>query len=74
MGIKPAVKLSYLDYTEQKLVLGIIEYCLVTPSHAQAIKIRKMVKQKKLSFDDLENLLSEKKVIKMNKFLLIKTR
>jgi len=61
MGIKPAVELSYLDYTEQKLVLGIIEYCLVTPSHAQAIKIRKMAKQKKLSFDDLENLLSEKK-------------
>lgn len=61
MGIKPAVELSYLDYTEQKLVLGIIDYCLVTPSHAQAIKIRKMAKQKKLSFDDLENLLSEKK-------------
>ena len=40
MGIKPAVELSYLGFAEQKLVLGVIEYCLVTPSHAQAIKIK----------------------------------
>lgn len=61
MGIKPAVELSYLGYAEQKLVLGVIEYSLVTPSHAQAIKIRKMAKEKKLDFDTLEKLLDEKK-------------
>ena len=61
MGIKPAVELSYLGYAEQKLVLGVIEYSLVTPSHAQTIKIRKLAKEKKLNFDTLEKLLDEKK-------------
>ncbi len=61
MGIKPAVELSYLGYAEQKLVLGVIEYSLVTPSHAQTIKIRKLAKEKKLDFDTLEKLLDEKK-------------
>ena len=61
MGIKPAVELSYLGYAEQKLVLGVIEYSLVTPSNAQTIKIRKLAKEKKLNFDELEKLLDEKK-------------
>lgn len=61
MGIKPSVELSYLGYAEQKLVLGVIEYSLVTPSHAQTIKIRKLAKEKKLDFDTLEKLLDEKK-------------
>ena len=61
MGIKPAVELSYLTYAEQKLVLGVIEYSLVTPSHAQAIKIRKLAKGQKLDFNILEELLEEKK-------------
>lgn len=61
MGIKPAVELSYLGYAEQKLVLGVIEYSLGTPSHAQTIKIRKLAKEKKLDFDTLEKLLDEKK-------------
>ena len=58
MGIKPAVELSYLGFVEQKLVLGVIEYCLVTPSHAQAIK--KIAKDKKIDFDILEGILNEK--------------
>ena len=60
MGIKPAVELSYLGFAEQKLVLGVIEYCLVTPSHAQAIKIKKIAKDKKIDFDILERILNEK--------------
>ncbi len=48
MGIKPNVELSYLGFAEQKLVLGVIEYCLVTPSHAQAIKFKKIAKDKKM--------------------------
>lgn len=35
MGIKPVIELSYLGFEEQKFVLGVIEYCLVTSSHAQ---------------------------------------
>ena len=74
MGIKQAVELSYLGYAEQKLVLGVIEYSLVTPSHAQTIKIRKLAKEKKLNFDTLEKLLDEKKGIKTNKLHLIKIK
>ena len=61
MGIKSAVELSYLGFAEQKLVLGVIEYCLVTPSHAQAIKIKKIAKDKKIDFDILDGILNEKK-------------
>lgn len=61
MGIKPAVELSYLSFTEQKLVYSIIEYSLVTPSHAQSIIIRKLAKDNKLEFNTLEKLLDEKK-------------
>ena len=61
MGIKPAVELSYLSFTEQKLVYSIIEYSLVTPSHAQSIIIRKLAKENKLEFNALEKLLDEKK-------------
>ena len=61
MGIKPAVELSYLSFTEQKLVYSIIEYSLVTPSHAQSIIIRKLAKDNKLEFDTLEKLFDEKK-------------
>lgn len=60
MGIKPTVELSYLTYTEQKLVYSIIEYSLITPSHAQSI-IRKLAKDNKLEFNILEKLLDEKK-------------
>lgn len=73
MGIKPAVELSYLSFTEQKLVYSIIEYSLVTPSHVQSI-IRKLAKDNKLEFNTLEKLLDEKRAIKMKKYLLTKVR
>ena len=34
---------------------------MVTPSHAQAIKIKKIAKDKKIDFDILEGILNEKK-------------
>lgn len=74
MGIKPAVELSYLNKDEQKLVYSTITYEDLTPSHAQARKIRELSKRKELSFDVLEKLLLEKKEIKMNKCLLIKIK
>ncbi|NLC87885.1 MAG: ParB/RepB/Spo0J family partition protein [Clostridiaceae bacterium] len=61
MGIKPAVELSYLNKDEQELVYSEIVYEDLTPSHAQAIKIKELSKQKKLNGDSLEKILSEKK-------------
>jgi len=61
MGLKPAVELSYLNKEEQKLVYMGITYEDVTPSHGQAIKIRELSKNKKLTFDSLEEILCQQK-------------
>jgi len=61
MGIKPAVEISYLTKEEQKLLYAEIVYEELTPSHAQAIKIRELSKNKQLNDDSLEKILDEKK-------------
>lgn len=61
LGITTAVELSYLSKDVQKLVLYTIEYEDLTPSRAQAIKIRKLTEKKKLDFDILEKILCEEK-------------
>lgn len=61
LGITTAVELSYLSKDEQKLLHFTIEYDEVTPSYAQALKIRKLSEKHKLSFDILEKILDEKK-------------
>lgn len=61
LGITTAVELSYLSKDVQKLVFYTIEYKDLTPSRAQAIKIRKLTEKKKLDFDILEKILCEEK-------------
>lgn len=61
LGITKAVELSYLCKDVQKLVFYTIEYEDLTPSRAQAIKIRKLTEKKKLDFDILEKILCEEK-------------
>lgn len=61
LGITTAVELSYLSKDAQKLVFCAIEYEDLTPSRAQAIKIRKLTEKKKLDFDVLEKILCEEK-------------
>ena len=61
MGVKPAVELSYLTKEKQKLVYMGITYEDLTPSLGQAIKIRELAKDKKLTFDSLEDILCEEK-------------
>lgn len=61
MGIKPAVELSYLSKEEQKLVYLAITYEYVTPSLKQAMQIREMSREKKIVFDDIEDILCEEK-------------
>ena len=61
MGIKPAVELSYLNKDEQNLVYASITYEDLTPSHAQAIKIREFSKNKLLNYNSLEKILSQSK-------------
>ena len=61
LGITTAVELSYLSKDEQKLLHFTIEYDEITPSYAQALRIRKLSEKRKLSFDVLEKILDEKK-------------
>ena len=61
LGITTVVELSYLAKDAQELVYFTITYEEVTPSYAQALKIRKISEKKKLTFDIVENILLEKK-------------
>ena len=61
LGITTAVELSYLSKDEQKLVYFTINYEEITPSNAQAIKIRKLSEKHKLTFDVIERILDERK-------------
>lgn len=54
MGIKPAVELSFLNKDEQNLVYASITYEDLTPSHAQAIRIRELSKKGKLNYKGKE--------------------
>jgi len=61
MGIRPAVELSYLNKDQQKLVYNEIIYEDLTPSHGQAIKIRKLAEKKKLDIESLEDVMYQDK-------------
>lgn len=61
MGLLPAVELSFLSKTEQQIVYSAITYEDTTPSHAQAIRIRKLSSKKLLTFDDIDKILLEEK-------------
>ena len=61
MGLLPAVELSFLSKTEQQIVYSAIIYEDTTPSHAQAIRIRKLSSKKLLTFDDIDKILLEEK-------------
>lgn len=61
MGFLPAVELSYLNKDEQMLVYSEMTYEDLSPSHAQAIRIRKLSEKKQLNADTLEDILTEQK-------------
>ena len=61
MALRPAVELSYLRCREQKDVYEtmLTEDC--TPTHAQAIRMRKHSEEGKLDMDIILMILAEKK-------------
>ena len=74
LGITTAVELSYSTKEEQKLVYFTINYEEITPSYAQAIKIRKLSEKHGLTFDVIEKILDDKKGNQMIGYLSIKRR
>lgn len=61
IALRPAVEISYLSKDEQEMLLNSIEYSDATPSHAQAIKLRKESELNGLTEEFIENLMNEEK-------------
>lgn len=67
IALRPAVELSYLSKDDQEILLNSIEYSDATPSHAQAIKLRKESELNGLTEDYIENLMNEEKPNQVSK-------
>lgn len=74
MALRPAVELSYLTKEEQLLLLDEIECEECTPSHAQAIKMRKFSEQGDLTEQVIRSILQEEKPNQVEQFKMPKAR
>ncbi len=61
MALSPAVELSYLNQYEQKNLVETIESEDRTPSHAQAIRLRRQSEAGRLNMDATFNIMTEEK-------------
>ena len=61
IAFRPAVELSYLKKEEQEALVEEISYADATPSLAQAIKMKKISQEGKLSTEVIESIMSEEK-------------
>lgn len=61
IALRPAVELSYLNDIEQQDLIPIMEQADATPSHAQAIKLRKFSEEGKLTPEVIESIMTEEK-------------
>lgn len=61
IALRPAVELSYLNDIEQRDLFEAIEETDATPSHAQAIKMRRFSKEEKLTPEVIESIMCEEK-------------
>ena len=61
IALSPAVELSFLTEEEQNKLLDYMEFYQITPSHAQAIKLKEMSQNKTLTDEKMEDLLGEEK-------------
>lgn len=61
IALRPAVELSYLAKKEQRILYEEIGYSDCTPSHAQAIKMRKFAEQGQLTAEVISSIMQEEK-------------
>ena len=61
IAFNPAVELSYLDRADQNTVLDAMMIQDCTPSHAQAIRLKKLSRQGELPADLIYSILAEEK-------------
>ena len=61
IGMRPAVEISYLPKGQQSALAEAIQSEACTPSHAQAIKMRRFSEQGKLSPEVIQSIMCEEK-------------
>lgn len=74
MALRPAVELSYLTKAEQTALYRTIDSEDCTPSHAQAIKMRKFSADGRLSSDVILSIMQEEKPNQVEQFKIPKDR
>lgn len=74
IAMRPAVELSYLSKTEQEVLLDTMQLEDCTPSHAQAIKMRKFSEEGRLNENVILSILSEEKGNQKEQFRMPKER
>ena len=68
IAMRPAVELSYLPKEEQQILYDTMQLEDCTPSHAQAIKMRKFSEEGRLNEDVILSILSEEKPNQVEQF------
>ena len=74
IAMRPAVELSYLPKAKQEILLDTMQAEDCTPSHAQAIKLRKFSEEGKLNEAVVLSILSEEKGNQKEQFRMPKER
>lgn len=74
IAMRPAVELSYLPKTEQEVLFDTMQLEDCTPSHAQAIKMRKFSEEGKLNNDVIFSIMTEEKGNQKEQFHMPKER
>ena len=78
MALRPAVELSYLRKEEQLDLFDLIEEMDVTPSHAQALKLRRLSEGKgqgqRLARDAIVSIMQEEKPNQVEQFKIPRDR
>ncbi|WP_448864456.1 ParB/RepB/Spo0J family partition protein [Dorea sp.] len=74
ISMRPAVELSYLPKEEQEILYDTMESEACTPSHAQAIKIRKFSAEGRLNEDVLLSIMAEEKPNQVEQWKIPKNR
>ena len=74
IAMRPAVELSYLSEKEQSTLHEMMELEDCTPSHAQAIKMRRFAEEGKLSEDVILSIMQEEKPNQKEQFRMPRER
>ena len=74
IAMRPAVELSYLPKEQQQTPFDTMELEDCTPSHAQAIKMRKFAEAGKLNEDVILSIMTEEKPNQVEQFKIPKKR